>query len=904
MKEQNISSKEDAYYLHLKNTSVDFNLEYETKKFIDVITFLENLASKSPRIADWCSKNFTDYFTLHKLSWVLYGVFGDLAIEHLKRLIPKDSNKLDENHNDYRWTVRTKNDYDDEQLESLNPAAFYALVQQLDEVKNYLSKNYRLSPRNISDLKLLNTYYQSYSKNKILEENDDDNTDLQEFLNRFTEYIDDKKVRLPLIQELETIPSDVKLKHSEYLNKDKMYDLFHKKYKGKRIFSLRSQCGTGKSSLASDPKFKLKGRILIIQPFKSIAEQIAKVVWDEEERPNHYFVNSTIEQTIQSFKKDVNETIKINYFTTLKDITLPDSPDLVIQTTYNQLLNLTEKQLNSFDYIFNDESHSLIDGIKYRADVTAGIIFNLIDFIAKNKTSKTKVVFMSGTPNVETHVIKEIMEKHKIGDLFQRIIVDKEYKVTPKIHLAHLDTTDGIKRNDAIISQIDNYVKQGRKVCLIFNNKKKMAKYTRKIQTKLTNTIKVGMFYSKSKGDCTDNILSGKFGDYDIVLTTTYFINGLNIDKDALTNKEIKEGKTSTQKYGVILDLGSKHSKINAMEAIQVINRFRNRECNATVFFPQIFKPYLLDPSKEFNYLHASKVMLGFNKYNYHLLSLNKDVKAYEIYEQKTDNDETISFLDQIKKNPDLVSQQNIYDSIKKKEYERIVVNSIEEKMRIYKSWFYSLDGFFYLAKDAGFSPVIKNQLIQPPLKELTEDQVKLENKVINNLFKDEKSFMFLTNQTEEYKRIFFKSSGKVLDPVCTCVENFSIKDIVNGKHTLVGDFHVSHERVINQIKFYYSNFVYWYGSDKAIDLIKGLTNPNIDVLPNKTSRNFDNISSYYKFSIAIQNKKYLQGVTYLKGLETLSLMNVGVIKEVEPTYVSYVIHNPEIVKTINNNWS
>ena len=904
MKEQNISSKEDAYYVHLKSLSHGFNLKHEKDKLINVINHLKGLSSKDPRIADWCSKNFSDYNTLHKLSWVLYGVFGDLAIEELKRLIPKRSNKLDKNHNDYRWALRTKNDYTDEQLQTLTPGAFYELVHQIDEVKKYLSKNYRLSFCNISDIKLLNDYYQNYTKNKVLEENDDDNANLQEFLDEFTKNINNKKVRLPLIQELEAISPDIKLGPSEYLNKDKMHDLFHEKYKNKSIFSLRSQCGTGKSSLASDPKFKTKGRILILQPYKSIAEQIAKVVWDGEERPDHYFVNSTIVKTINSFKKTINEPIKINYFNTLKDKTLPDSPELVIQTTFNQLLNLTERQMNSFDYIYVDESHTLIDGIDYRADITAGVIFSLVEFIAKNRTSKTKVVFMSGTPNVETHVVKEIMEMYKIGSSFQRIIIDKKYKLAPKIHLTHLDTTESVKRNDAIINQTSIYLKQGRKVCLVFNNKKRMDKYIRKIQTKLTNTIKVGVFYSGSKGDCTDNILNGKFGDYDVVLTTTYFINGINIEKDGLTEKEIKEGKTSTQKYGVILDIGSKHSKINAMEAIQVINRFRNRECYATVFFPPIFKPDSLDSSKGFDYLNAGKIMLGFNTYNYHLLSVNKNVQANLIDEKKEDYEESISLLNEVRKNPIFVSEQEIFESNKRKENERIVVSSIDKKIRIYKTWFYSIDGYYYLAKDAGFSPIIKNQLIEAPLKELTEDEVKVENELIKNFFKDKKSLNFLNTQNEDDIRIVFKSSGKILDPTSTSACNFTAVAEKNRKFTIEGDFHSSYERVINNLKYIYSHFVDWYKPDVALKLIKGLTNPKIDVFPNKASRNFDNILSYFKSCKAALNKNYLQGISYLQGLDSLSRMNLGVLKEVESTYISYTIPNPEVVKTINDNWA
>ena len=280
--------------------------------------------------------------------------------------------------------------------------------------------------------------------------------------------------------------------------------------------------------------------------------------------------------------------IRVNYEKTLKGKDLPKSDNLVVHCTYDQVLNLRHEDMATFDYIFIDESHTLSDGLDYRAEVISMLIHHLIEFVAKKRNGKTKIIFMSGTPNVETHAIPEIMEHYQIKSLFQRIIVHKKYKKRPIIHLTHLDTDDSSVRFDEVLNQINKYLKEGRKVFYLFNNKLKMDEYIRKIQAKLSTSIKIGLFYSGSEGECTQNILSGKFGDFDVVLATTFFINGINIDKDGLTEDEVKQGKTSTQKYGIIIDLGNIFTKVNVMGAVQAINRFRNRECHSAVFFPKL----------------------------------------------------------------------------------------------------------------------------------------------------------------------------------------------------------------------------------------------------------------------------------------------------------------------------
>tara|TARA_R110002050_G_scaffold296866_1_gene457338 strand:- start:4473 stop:5819 length:1347 start_codon:yes stop_codon:yes gene_type:complete len=243
MKEQNIACPEEAYSLLQKNKEYHFDLEFEKEKFIKVIDFIEEQTHKNSQIEDWVSQEFNNYASLQKLSWVLYGIFGDVAIEQIKRLIPEDSNKLDENHNDYRWAIRSENDYDQELLKSLTPALFYSKVRNLPSVNDFISENFGASSQNLSDFKILNDYYETYMRNKNLDDDEDNQADMNEFLDDITRYVDKKKVRLPLIEEFDNLVAEITLGPNDYLDKDVMHDLFQNKYSDKRIFFLRSQCG-------------------------------------------------------------------------------------------------------------------------------------------------------------------------------------------------------------------------------------------------------------------------------------------------------------------------------------------------------------------------------------------------------------------------------------------------------------------------------------------------------------------------------------------------------------------------------------------------------------------------------------------------------------------------------------
>ena len=241
--EKNITSDKEAYKFLLKNKSLDFDVDFEKEKLIKTIDFIEDLATKDIRIDNWVNEKFNDYHTLMKISWPLYGVFGDDGIEQIKRLIPSDSNKLDEEHNDYRWALKSSEDYSEQELANLTPAAFYKLVREQDKIKDYLNENYSFNSNDIKQFKILRDLYETYIRNKKRYENNEDEADLAEFMDELTVYLDKKRTRLPLIEQLENLEPEIQLEPNEYLNKNKMEDLFQKKYNDKRVFYLRSQCG-------------------------------------------------------------------------------------------------------------------------------------------------------------------------------------------------------------------------------------------------------------------------------------------------------------------------------------------------------------------------------------------------------------------------------------------------------------------------------------------------------------------------------------------------------------------------------------------------------------------------------------------------------------------------------------
>ncbi|WP_166386836.1 DEAD/DEAH box helicase family protein [Polaribacter sp. 11A2H] len=661
---------------------------------------------------------------------------------------------------------------------------------------------------------------------------------------------------------------------------------------------------TGKNSITGNLKYKMPGRIAIGMPFKSIGDQIASDAWNSNQtkRDEQLFVNSTVEETLKSFKKTNAETIKLNYLKTLNGVQIPKDKNLTLQTTYNQLLNISHEDMMTFDYIVIDESHTLSDGLNYRAEVIAKLLNYLVEFVAKKRKSKTKIIFMTGTPNVEALVIPELMEKQSIKDLFQIIKVDKKYKVTPKIYLTHLDTADAKIRKDTVIAVIKKYLKQDRKVVQIFNNKERMDEYRRELQTKISPNIKIGLFYSGSNGECTENILSGKLGDYDVILATTYFMNGINIYLDNITKKEHSKGGTSKQKYAVVIDLGNIHTKVSATDVIQTINRFRNRLCNSTVLLPKIFKQVQKDTSIKFDLGNTGKVLLGINRYNHHLLSADKD-KTANIFEEVTQK-QKIHYLDEIRKSPSEVTKEMIEKRMQQSKDETAVINSIEEKKSIYDDWFYSMDGYHYTAKDAGILSIIKHIYVSEPLKDISKEHLSLENKVIKNFLDDKKIILYLERQLDPEKRFFVKATGIITDPLSDHVSNFIVQDFKNDKYEIKGDFHISHERAINKLISYHLKLCYWYETDKAFKILKYLINEDIDFHPFKAPSYLKSIANYVNTYPYLTNDKYLKQINYLRGLDYLSQKNIGVIKEVFSTNISFTFINDKVVSLLKDMWA
>ena len=545
----------------------------------------------------------------------------------------------------------------------------------------------------------------------------------------------------------------------------------------------------------------------------------------------------------------------------------------------------------------------MTNDFSFRPETIADLIFHLIEFVLKCPDAKTKIIFMSGTPNVETLVIPKIMQEHGIDDLFQKILVEKEYAVSPTLNLVHLDTNDKNKRTNAVMGQLKEYLKEGRKSVCIFNNKEKMDDLHRDIQTKLGEKIKVGLFYSGSTGTCTDNILSSKFGDFDVVLTTNYFINGININKDGLTEDDIKAGKTSTQKYGMIIDLGNKYSHISAIDTIQATNRFRNRLCETTVFFPKIFKPDVDHPSRKFQYGHTSKTLLGINRYNSHLLSQNENATPNQITDEEVEM-KKIHGLDEFRKNPLSISLNDIKAKSIKEENKVTVENMINKEARIYEDWFYSLDGYYYLAKDAGFNTTLKHIELGGDLKKMSEEQIELENKIIKTLVEEEKEIYKLIGKQDKAYRINIQASNKVIDPASTEVGDFSIVEKQNNICTIEGDFHSSHERAINKLFRCYFKLKYYYDHDKALEIIKFLINPGVNFVPDNGKRFLNSIAAYVRACNVIGKGKNLKALNYLLAVDYLAENNLGVIKIEKPTWISYTITNPKIVEMIKSNWA
>ena len=649
----------------------------------------------------------------------------------------------------------------------------------------------------------------------------------------------------------------------------------------------------------------MDGRILLSAPYKSINDQTAKDNLENGGNRTEIHANSTMDETFISFKSKNEKSEKIRSKSGLLGVELPKDEDILINTTYNQILNLTHDQIATFNYIFIDESHCLTNDLSFRSETIADLIFHLIEFVAKYPNANTKIIFMSGTPNVETLVIPKIMKEYGLEKLFQKIVVKKEYLVSPKMYLTHLDTSDKLKRKNAVLKQIHNYLKEGRKVVYIFNNKDKMDSFKREINSKLGTNIKVGLFYSGSEGECTENILSSKFGDFDVILTTNYFINGININKDGITEEEFKNGKTSTQKYAVVIDLGNKYSCISAIDTIQATNRFRNRLCETTVFLPKLFKEDKNHPNRAFDFGHTSRVLYGFNRYNFHLLSRDEKATPNQINEEEVIEVEKVHLVNQFRKNPLNVSLNDINAKSIQEENKNKLVNMMNKETRIYEDWFYAIDGYYYLAKDAGFNVALKHIDLGEPLKEMAEDEIELENKIIKTLINDEKEVYKIINHSNQEKiRFNFKASIKITDPLSTTIGNFNLTTRNDTTWIISGDFHNSYERAVNKLFRCYFKLRSYYNENKAMEIMKYLIHPEVDYFSNPDKSYLNRIVSYVRSCNAIGKEKFIKALNYIKGLDLLAENNMGVFRIDKPTFISYTITDPKITSLIKNMWA
>lgn len=900
MKDNGIKSMSDAYRVFVQSKSKNFDIKNEIDKFQKVVAYIVDLSKSDARIEQWLEEKFTSYQLLFNLHWRLYGIFGAMATEEIKRLIPANSNKLDPTSSeDYRWMMVQESFYTDEVREKLTPDLFYHLVAELDQVKNYIAENFGINFSQISEINLINDCYKDYKYNSDLEESDTNQTK-KHYLEKIGSHLNQKKIRLPFIKDWKEMTADVALGPSDYLDKDLMEDLFQKKYKDKRIFMLRSQCGSGKNSLLSHPKYGIKGRVLLAVPYKNINDQMAKEAQDNGDRENQIIAHSSINDTVISFRKSGKKPTQFKHETSLKNIELPDDENLVIQTTYDQVLNLTHEELSTIDYIAIDECHTLVKDIGFRGDTISSLIYYLVEYVAKKPKGKTKTIFMSGTPNAESIIIPKILEKNNIENLFQKIKVDKQYALSPKANLIHLDTEDPHKRSDARVNEIKKYLADDRKVVFIFNNKDKMGEMTRIIHEKISPNIKIGEFYAESDGECTNNILSSKIGDFEVVLTTNYFINGININKDFLIQQE-EHHQASSQKYAVVVDLGYRYSKINALDTIQAINRFRNRLCEATVFFPKFFKKDELHPSREYNWRNAARVFLGMNKHNYHLLSMNEQMKAKEPECEKS-NTERIEHLHDIQRNPLSVSQVVLEAAELKKNHKRIITDMIDDEMKIYQDWYLSLDGYNYLCKDAGFIVNIDHMDLGEELKEVTEDQIKLENEVVKNFIKGELHSIY--KETRSTKKVSIRSSNKVNDPLSTSIGEFRLQSCDEDKFIYSGDFHSSYERLINKVFRCFVSLCSFYNHEQVIEALKSFVNGKIE-LPFLDDKSYiKNIVFYRNACFARTKESNLQGLNFALALDTLSSFKLGVKKQDATFFTCYTICNPSILESLQKTFT
>lgn len=233
----------------------NFDPTYELERLRATIDTLLEIASGNSNVRLWMDEAFTSYHTLHKQAWVLYGCFGDEGIEELKRCIPSNSNKLDEGTEDSRWARVNESHYSQDQLMTMTPGSFYALIRTVPELKESLDAHYKLGSRQVNDFQGIMDSYDDFSKMEaevmegIVAKEELDNLEF-DFMDKITDYLDVDHPQLPIIEDLDTLETQMKLGPKDYLNKEELTKLLQVTYRDKRIFHLRAQCGKTLPSLA------------------------------------------------------------------------------------------------------------------------------------------------------------------------------------------------------------------------------------------------------------------------------------------------------------------------------------------------------------------------------------------------------------------------------------------------------------------------------------------------------------------------------------------------------------------------------------------------------------------------------------------------------------------------------
>ena len=241
----------------------------------------------------------------------------------------------------------------------------------------------------------------------------------------------------------------------------------------------------------------------------------------------------------------------------------------------------------------------------------------------------------------------------------------------------------------------------------------------------------------------------------------------------------------------------------------------------------------------------------------------------------------------------------------KEEENKNKLVGMMNKESRIYQDWFYSVDGYYYLAKDAGFNVELKHIDLGEPLKEMTEDEIELENKIIKTLVNDEKEvYNKISLSSEEHLRFNFIASMKITDPNSTTIGNFKISSKNENTCTISGDFHYSNERAVNKFFRCYFKLRYFYDENKAIEIMKYLIHPEVNFFSNPDKSYLTRIASYVRSCNTVGKEKFIKALNYIKTLDYLSKNNLGVFKVDKPTWSSYTITDPKIAVLIKNMWA